>query len=215
MPQPSSARAVSPLEAHELVIKFYAVDSSELGPKDFIPIFHRWIQTGRLEDEVMIDVADYSHVHQGPGVLLMCHEGQYSLDQAEGRLGLQYARKRRTEGDVHSRLGQAFGAALKACQLLESEPALAGKLHFSYDEALFKIQNRLLAPRSPETLDAVKDGLKPFLGELYPEAEHIQVESAGEPNDPFAVSIALSASSASPASPAGPDVEELLSRLEG
>ena len=213
MSQSSSARVVSPLEAHELAIKFYAVDSADLGPRDFIPIFHEWIQSRRLEDEVMIDVADYSHVYHGPGVLLMCHEGQYSLDQSGGRLGLLYSRRRRTEGDVRSRLSRAFGAALKACQRLQAEPALEGRLHFRYDEALFKIQNRLLAPRTPEAFDAVKDGLRSFLGELYPEAEYIQVEAAGEPNDPLAISIAVSGGSASRDMDDIGDVGELLSRL--
>jgi hypothetical protein len=129
------------------------------------------------------------------------------LDQSGGRLGLLYSRKRRTEGDVRSRLRRAFGTTLKACKLLQEEPALGGKLHFRYDEVLFKIQNRLLAPRTPEAFDAVKDGLQPFLAELYPEAD-IQVEATGEPKDPFAVSIAVSAGSA------GPDVGELVSRLE-
>ena len=204
MPQQSSARAVSPLEAHEFAIKFYAADVVGLGPRDFIPIFHEWIKSRRLEDEVMIDVADYSHVHHGPGVFLMCHEGQYSLDQAGGRLGLLYTRKRRTEGDVRSRLRRAFGTALKACKLLQAEPALEGKLHFRYDEALFKIQNRLLVPRTPEAFDAAKDGLQPFLDELYPEADNIQVEATGEPNEPFAMRIAISSA---------PDVGELISRL--
>ncbi len=211
MPPPSSARVVSPLEAHELAIKFYAVDSVELGPRDFVPIFHEWIQSHRLENEVMIDVADYSHVHHGPGVLLMCHEGQYSLDQAEGRLGLLYSRKRRAEGDVRSRLRRAFGAALKACMLLQAEPAFEGKLHFRYDEALFKIQNRLLAPRTPEAFDAVKEGLLPFLGELYPEADDIQVEAVGEPKEPFAVRIAVSQDP--PISDVS-DLADLVSRLE-
>lgn len=211
MPQPYSARVVSPLEAHELAIKFYAVDSVELGPRDFVPIFHEWIQSHRLEDEVMIDVADYSHVYHGPGVILMCHEGQYSLDQAGGRLGLLYTRKRRTEGDVRSRLRRAFGAALKACMLLQAEPAFEGKLHFRYDEALFKIQNRLLAPRTPEAFDAVKEGLQPFLGELYPEADDIQVEAVGEPKDPFAVRIAVSQD---PSIGDVPDIADLVSRLK-
>ncbi len=202
MPQQSSA--VSPLEAHEFAIKFYAVDSVELGPRDFIPIFHEWIKSRRLADEVMIDVADYSHVHHGPGVFLMCHEGQYSSDQAGGRLGLLYTRKRRTEGDVRSRLRRAFGTALKACKLLQAEPALEGKLQFRHDEALFKIQNRLLAPRTPEAFDAVRDGLQPFLDELYPEADTIQVEATGEPNEPFAMRIAISSA---------PDIGELISRL--
>ena len=207
MPPSSSLGVVNPLTAYQFAVKFYAADSFELKPRDFIPIFHQWIQTHRLEDEVMIDVADYSHVHHGPGVLLVCHGGQYSLDQTDGRIGLLYTRKRKLEGDVPSRLRQAFGAALNACRLLEAEPALERKLRFGYEEALFAVQNRLLAPRTAEAFEAVKDGLKPFLGELYPEAERIRVEASGEPKDPLSVRIEISSESK------GAKVGELVSRL--
>ena len=104
----------------------------EPGPRAVIPIFHEWIQQHRLDDELLIDVADYSHVHHGPGVLLMSHEAQYGLDQADGKLGLLYSRRRKGEGDVHVRLSAAFRAALRACHLLQEEPALDGKLRFRF-----------------------------------------------------------------------------------
>ena len=44
-----------------------------------IPVFHRWIQEGACE-ELLIDVADYRHVPAGPGVVLIGHEANYSLD---------------------------------------------------------------------------------------------------------------------------------------
>ena len=53
------------MDAPKLQVKLFSdnVDSSNL--EKFIPVFHRWIRD-HLLDELMIDVADYSHVHHGP-----------------------------------------------------------------------------------------------------------------------------------------------------
>ena len=203
-----SSSAQNPFEAQRFAIKFFAARPFEPGPRAVIPIFHQWIQQHRLDDELLIDVADYSHVHHGPGVLLMSHEAQYSLDQADGKLGLQYSRRRKGEGDVHARLSAAFRAALRACRLLQEEPALAGKLRFRFDEAEFHVHDRLVATRTPEVFEAVKKEMGRFLAELYEGAERIDVEPTGGTKDPFALRIQVSPASAVPA------VDVLVSRVE-
>src|SRR5713226_1464167 len=95
-----------------------------------IPVFHRWIQQSVCE-ELLIDVADYRHVPAGPGVLLVGHEANYSLDLSFNRLGLLYNRKAWGDGSAQDNLLQAFHAALTACQRLEEEPEFRGKLRFS------------------------------------------------------------------------------------
>ena len=72
-------------------VKIFAREAA-INLADATPVFHRWIQE-RVCEEVLIDVADYRHVPDGPGVLLIAHEANYSLDMAEGRLGLLYNRK--------------------------------------------------------------------------------------------------------------------------
>src|SRR6266851_2898772 len=94
---------------------------SEIG--DAITIFHRWIQD-RVCPEMLIDVADYRHVPNGPGVVLMGHEANYSLDNTKGRLGLLYSRKQ-SGGEAQENLRQAFDAAVAACGRLEQEAAFA------------------------------------------------------------------------------------------
>src|SRR3972149_5360474 len=99
----AAGRPESPLEAPRFGIKFFAAEPFPPGPRAVVPVFHEWIQTHRLEDELLIDVADYSHVHHGPGVLLISHEAQYSLDQAGGRLRLPYSPPREGQGAVQAR----------------------------------------------------------------------------------------------------------------
>ena len=94
-----------------------------------IPLFHGWIQEQRLA-ELLIDVADYRHVPQGPGVVLVAHDGQYAIDQTDGRVGLLYSRRRETHASrqgLHStveRLLSLWQCALTACHYLETDPTL-------------------------------------------------------------------------------------------
>ena len=207
MSPPSSVR--NPLaEARRFGVKFFAAQAFEPGPRAVVPIFHQWIQQHRLEDELLIDVADYSHVFHGPGVLLISHGAQYSLDQADGKLGLLYSRRRKGDGDVPARLRAAFRAALRACHLLQDEPALAGKLRFRFDGAEFHIHDRLAAPRTPEVLDAVKSDLGRFLTDLYEGAGGIDIQPSGGSKDPFSLRIEVAPASAVP------PVDVLLSRIE-
>jgi hypothetical protein len=50
-----------------------AVDLRRLLSGGLEPLFHEWIRTDRLPDETFIDVADYSHLKDGPGVVLVAH----------------------------------------------------------------------------------------------------------------------------------------------
>lgn len=194
-----------PLDASELEVKLFAQGPSLPSLGAFVPVFHQWIQTARMKPELLIDVADYAHVHHGPGVVLVGHEANYSLDQAQGRLGLAYRRKRPLAGDVASRLGGAFGSAMKACRFLEREPALEG-LRFRTDEVRFRIQNRLLAPSGKVTFDSVKGPLESFLAWLYGGEERVDVHPVPPSKEPFAVQIQITRP---------PTITSLLSRLEG
>ena len=76
-------------------LKCFLDDASGVELEEFIPVFHDWIQTQQLE-ELLIDVADYRHVPQGPGVVLIAHDAHYAMDLTDARLGLLYSRRRET-----------------------------------------------------------------------------------------------------------------------
>ncbi|MCS7047943.1 MAG: hypothetical protein NZ483_01440, partial [Verrucomicrobiae bacterium] len=82
------------LATHKFGVKFFITNPEAKPLKDFIPVFHGWIQRQALPGHLLIDVHDYSHVYQGPGILLVAHEANISIDQSEGRPGLLYLRKR-------------------------------------------------------------------------------------------------------------------------
>lgn len=154
------------MELHRIGFKFFVESGADIGFLEFIPIFHRWIQTRALDD-LLIDVADYSHVYAGPGILLVAHEGNYAMDETGNRRGLMYYSKRELTGSLLERLTRVCGKALKACQRLEQEPELKGRIRFRGDEFEIFVNDRLLAPNSNETLAAVEPTLTEFLGRLY------------------------------------------------
>jgi hypothetical protein len=131
----------------EIALKIYLADSAREAwqQKKFIPVFHQWIRQSVVPDELLIDVTDYTHVHHGPGVMLIGHEANYSMDEGGGRPGLLYRRKQTSQPTLDQRVAEAFHAALRACRLLEQEPALEG-MRFDVRAIDIVVQNRLFNP---------------------------------------------------------------------
>ena len=77
----------------KLNLKLFIENPEALDVKAVIPVFHGWIRDNLL-DGLPIDVADYKHVPNGPGLMLIGHDGDYAIDFANGRSGLWYSHKR-------------------------------------------------------------------------------------------------------------------------
>ena len=146
-------------------VKLFLADAASLDLEPLIPIFHSWI-TGAAFNEMLLDVADYRHVPSGPGVVVIGHEADYAVDNADGRLGVRYNRKTAVEGDNSFALQQAARAALTACRRLEEEPRLDGKLRFDGQ------RNRNFRERSAARSESRRDfrGCAPRSGRLRTQA---------------------------------------------
>ena len=131
-----------------------------------IPVFHGWIQE-QVFDELLLDVADYRHVHEGPGIVLIGHEADYSLDKTDGRLGIRYNRKAPLEGNNQDRLIQATRAVLNACIRMEQDSRLNGQIAFNGQEIEIFINDRMLAPNLERTREAVAPDLDTLLRKLF------------------------------------------------
>ena len=75
----SSTMNLEKLQRVALKVFFTPQTASTFKTREVIPVFHRWIQTQAV-DGLLIDVADYTHLPTGPAVILIAHEGQYSID---------------------------------------------------------------------------------------------------------------------------------------
>ena len=136
---------------------------------DVIPVFHRWIQQAAVPD-LLIDVADYSHVKSGPGVLLVGYEGIYALDETDGLRGVTYYFRRPAIEGVAHRVHLAAQRALAACSLLESVASLASELRFDTSAIEIYCNDRLNAPNEPGTLEALAPAIEGLVSRLYPGA---------------------------------------------
>jgi hypothetical protein len=162
-------------------IKIFATTRGDFAIADAIPIFHRWIQK-RDFPELAIDVADYSHVPEGPGVLLIAHEANYSLDYARNQLGLLYNRKAASSGDSQEQLRQAYDAAICACRHLEREPEFEGKLGFDANHLEIVFNDRLLYPNTEESWQKVRPEAARFLDTIFGAGNYV-LERQGEPRE--------------------------------
>jgi hypothetical protein len=152
------------MELHRFGIKLFASDSSAIRVKDFVPVFHSWIQRQAIDGHLLVDVHDYSHIQNGPGILLVAHEGNFCTDMAEGKLGLAYFRKQPSGARAEDHLDAALKAVQQGAALLEKEPAFAGRLRFRKDELLVIANDRLVAPNDAATFAELKAPLARAFG---------------------------------------------------
>ena len=97
----------------------------------FIPVFHEWIQKNKIPNHIMIDVADYKHIPDGPGIMLIAHEGNFSIDLENGKAGLLYTRKQTLGEDIVDNIQTITSISDHTCRLLESSDSLNGKISFN------------------------------------------------------------------------------------
>jgi len=178
---------IQPDNVAHVNVKIFARQPVEIELGDAIPVFHHWIQDAVL-DELVIDVADYRHVPDGPGVMLIGDEANYSLDRAFNRLGLLYNRKRASDGVLQDKLLKAFGSALLACSHLEKEPPFEGKLRFDAGECDVILNDRLLAPNTPDTWEALRPEFTKFFDGLFGTSRY-SIAHVGEPRERFRVAV--------------------------
>jgi hypothetical protein len=170
-----------------LNVKLYLEDAQQVDLAALVPVFHRWIQEQNCE-ELLIDVADYRHVFAGPGVVLVGYQADYSLDNCGGRLGIRYNRKAILQGTNQDRFRQALRAALAACKRLEVDQVLAGRIRFNRQDIELSVNDRLLAPNTPETYETLKPELQSFFQKLFGGNAHSMTHNS-DPRRLFSVEV--------------------------
>jgi hypothetical protein len=191
------------MQLERLQLKLYAQPAPDFDPTCVVPVFHAVIRDSLLEDELLIDVVDYSHVHHGPGIALIGHASDYYLDLGEGRPGLLYFRKREGPDDPRERVRDAFRRALSACRLLERDETLG--LSFKTDEARLVVLDRLEAANDDASFAALRPLLEPILAEVYGEVP-FEIAREGSTKEPLSVRIRARGAA---------DVSALLARVTG
>ncbi len=151
---------------HKIQVKLFAeLNGTELS--DFIPVFHRWIRENAVEG-LLIDVANYEHVDEGPGMMLIGHDVDYSIDLTHGRVGLLFAGKRGWESDsLADRLAVSIRRALLAAYAVTQAEELDGKVTFNTAEMFIALPDRLAYTNSAETFARIEGEVAGVLADVF------------------------------------------------
>jgi rhodanese-related sulfurtransferase len=178
------------MSPHRIAVKFFVTGAAapiELHP--FIGIFHRMIQRKALPG-LLIDVADYAHVPDGPGVVLIGHEADYGIDLAGGRPGLLTTRKRVRGVSLADALADTLKRALTAVVALEAEPE--AKLRFAMDGFELQLLDRLAAENSDAGFASAQREIEPLLAAVFAKNVRVQRASADDPRRPLTLHVEAS-----------------------
>jgi hypothetical protein len=190
------------VDLHKFGIKLFAVDAKRFDILKLIPLYHRWIQQKTLEG-LLIDVADYSHVPAGPGVMLIAHEGNYALDETGHERGILYYSKHTLTGELQERFAQVARKTLQAAQLMTRDAELNGELQVPGNDLQFFANDRLVAPNTDAAYAELEPALKRFLDRLYAGTSYTLLRES-DPKERLSVRVRA----------AGPmDLETLLARV--
>ena len=167
-----SVEAAPEVESHAVSapqrvgVKVFVEDQEAFDRARMIDVFHRWIQEDRLTG-TLVDVHDYTHVPEGPGVLLIAHEWHLRTDEAGGRIGLEYELKREGSGTLAERLREGIVSVLEAAAALEQDTAGENPVRFATREMAFRFTDRLAVQPTEAAFDEVTGELDDVLAGLY------------------------------------------------
>lgn len=179
------------MDLHKFGIKFFATSAERFDILKLIPMYHRWIQHGALQD-LLIDVADYSHVPAGPGVMLIAHEGNYALDETGHERGVLYYSKHRLAGQLPERVVSVAAKALKAAQLMSEADELEGTLSVQGNRLQFFANDRLVAPNTDAAYAELEPALRALLDRLYADVPYTLAREP-DPRERLAVRVQAAA----------------------
>ncbi len=169
-------------------LKFFARPGAEIDDAIFIDIFHEWIRLRRLSG-VLLDVADYRHVPEGPGIMLITHEINFSMDYAGGRFGL-FAQRKRGGGLTHqARLLDLVRATAEFGALLEADSRVAGRLSLEAGAFHYLSNDRLALPNSEAGFTAVQPDLVAAAGHVYADQTTTITRIENDPRDRLTILV--------------------------
>ena len=174
------------MELQKINVKVLTAEPNKVPLNDFIDVFHGWIQA---TDGVYLDVADYSHMQAGPGIVLVADDANISIDETDNRRGLLYSQKSKLSGSNLEKLSTVLRSALENCQRLEQEPALRGKLRFSVNQVEILVNDRLVAPNTGDAFEEIRPEIDFLARRLYSTTNFTLLRNQQDPRHRLSVTI--------------------------
>jgi hypothetical protein len=122
-------------------------------------------------------------MQDGPGILLVAHEGNFSIDMSGGRPGLLYYRKTPTTLSPVEHLATILRSAVEAVRLLEKD----ARARFKMDEVLVMANDRLNAPNTEESFEAILPVLSAALKQVFETANFELSRTTTDPKERLSV----------------------------
>ena len=151
------------MQVQQVAVKLLARGPVEQEP--LIAVFHRWIRQALIPDHLLIDVADYRHVPEGPGVMLIAHQAHLALDEGCPGVGLSYGRRRDAFGEAESKVRDALSWAAFCATLLEREGGYSGIL--SPNDVVISIRSRAVTTDAVAASKELKEVVNALAGPLW------------------------------------------------
>jgi hypothetical protein len=174
------------MELQKINVKVFTAEPNNIPLTDFIDIFHNWIQA---TDGVYLDVADYSHMQAGPGIVLVADDANVSIDETGNRRGLLYSQKGKLSGSNLEKLNTVLRSALENCQRLEQEPALRGKLRFVGNEVEILVNDRLVASNTSDAFEEIRPEIDFLARRLYASTNFTLLRNHEDPRQRLNVTL--------------------------
>ena len=175
------------MELQKFAIKLFLNMNESYSSKDFIPVFHSWIQDKVIADHLLIDVADYSHIPDGPGVMLIAHEGHFSLDQENHQPGIMYMRKTEFGGDFKERFINVLSTTIQAANNL-CDNNRNKKVDFISNSFRFITNDRRIAENTYDNQKLYQNEVRKSLVELYSTCE-VEYKDISTENERLAFTV--------------------------
>ena len=159
-PRADRQRPRTPMNPQRLAIKLFAdaPDRARTSCIRFIGVFHRFIQQAAVPG-LLIDVADYAHVPDGPGVILIGHEVDYGIDLAGGRTGLLTTRKRAGDAGLPELFRDTLGEGARG-RARDRGGRHASRVRFAPDAIEIAFPDRLAAPNTASAFELRVQGAR-------------------------------------------------------
>lgn len=175
------------MELQHINVKLLFNESADANLEPLISILHDWISNQDLE-EILIDVADYRHVPDGPGIILIGHQANISLTEDNRCITLCYNRKIATKGTNEERFRQAVRGALIVCEKLELDERLTGKMNFECQEIEILINDRIFVSNKKKFYQILDPKFKRLFDIIFEKNEY-SISHFEDPRKVYSIKI--------------------------
>ncbi len=167
-------------------VKMLAEAPADLSLDPFLAIFSRWRK--QQDESDWIDVADYAHMPNGAGIMLIGKQGSFSVNQDSPGIGLLYSGRKDFNGSLDQRVIEAFRRCLRLTKPLLAESDYPKQLKPLPGSWEIFINDRLHFPNTEETDGHLHGPIKAALDALFG-ANQYSMEREKDPQRRYAFSI--------------------------